>query len=62
MGENETPHFHDFGPFECVPKPQNHVFLSLETPESSTQFQKTSQNPFKQSGEHLKPHELLKER
>ena len=33
MGEPKSPHFYDFGTFEPVTKPQNQVFLSLETPE-----------------------------
>ena len=32
MGETKTPNFYDFGIFERVPKPQNQLFLSLETP------------------------------
>ena len=40
MGEPETPHFYDFGVFERVPEPQNHVFLSLETPGYLTKIKK----------------------
>ena len=32
MGEAQTPHFYDFGIFEPVAKPQNQLFLFLETP------------------------------
>ena len=32
MGEPQSPHFYDFGAFERVPKPQNQLFLFLETP------------------------------
>ena len=32
MGEAQTPHFYDFGIFEPVTKPQNQLFLSLQTP------------------------------
>ena len=32
MGETKTPHFYDFGISEPVTKPQNQLFLFLETP------------------------------
>ena len=32
VGEPKNPHFCDFGIFEPVTKPQNQLFLSLETP------------------------------
>ena len=32
MGEAQTPRFYDLGIFEPVTKPQNQLFLSLETP------------------------------
>ena len=32
MGETKTLHFYDFGIFEPVTKPQNQLFLLLETP------------------------------
>ena len=35
MGETEPPHFYDFGIFEPVTKPQNQLFLFLDTPEHS---------------------------
>ena len=38
MGETKTPHFYDFGIFEPVTKPQNQLFLSLETPGHLKQF------------------------
>ena len=33
MGETKTPHLYDFGISEPVTKPQNPLFLFLETPE-----------------------------
>ena len=32
LREPQTPHLNDFGIFERAPEPQNHLFLSLETP------------------------------
>ena len=32
MGELQTPSVHDVGIFERVPKPQNQLLVSLETP------------------------------
>ena len=32
LGNLNNPHFYDFGIFEPKPKPQNQLFLSLETP------------------------------
>ena len=32
MGEPRTPHFYNLRIFECVPEPQNQLFLFLETP------------------------------
>ena len=32
MGGPQTPHFFDFGTWGRVPEPQNHYYLSLETP------------------------------
>ena len=32
MGATKTPRFYDFRTFEPVAKPQNQLFLSLETP------------------------------
>ena len=43
MGEPQTPHFYDFGIFESVAKPQNQLFVSLETPGHV----KTIENTFK---------------
>ena len=31
MGKPQTPHFHDFGIFERVPKPQNQLFYLWDT-------------------------------
>ena len=40
MGETKTPHFYDFGIFETVAKPQNQLFVSLETPGHLKQIKK----------------------
>ena len=40
MGETEAPHFYDFGIFEPVTKPQNQLFLFLETPGDLKKIQK----------------------
>ena len=42
MGETKTPHFYDFGIFEPVTKPQNQLFLYLETPGHLQQNQENS--------------------
>ena len=44
MGEAQTPHFHDFGIFEPVTKPQNQYYLSLETPGHLKQIKKNTWN------------------
>ena len=42
MGEPKTPHFYDFGTFERVPEPQNHLFSFLET---AGYIKKSKKNP-----------------
>ena len=44
MGEAQTPHFYDFQTFEPVTRPQNQVFLSLETPGSLKRITKSPWN------------------
>ena len=41
IGAPKTHHFFDFGILEPVPTPQNHLFLSLETPGHLKSFEKT---------------------
>ena len=47
MGEPQTPHVYDFGIFERAPKPQNKLFLSLETPGYLKEITKTHWSIFK---------------
>ena len=44
MGEAQTPHFYDFGVSEPVTKPQNQLFVSLETPGHLSKNQEKSWN------------------
>ena len=45
-GDPQTPHFYDFWIFEPVTKPQNQLYLSLETP-GDLKKNKKIQNLFK---------------
>ena len=47
MGEPKTPHFYDLGISERVPEPQNHYYLSLETPGCPNKNQEKALEPFK---------------
>ena len=44
IGEAKTLHFDDFGTSGPVTKPQDHVFLSLETPGHPTKIEKNHWN------------------
>ncbi len=46
MGEPNNPHFYDFWIFGHVPKPQNQLFLSLETPGYLNKTKKNHWNIF----------------
>ena len=47
MGEAQTPHFYEFWIFEPVTKPQNQLFLFLETPGYLKTSEKNPQTFFK---------------
>ena len=46
MGRAQTHYFYDFGIFEAVTKPQNQLFLSLETPGYLTKNEEKSAGTF----------------